>query len=138
MEGAVSLAHRPIAKTCGRLPQELTELAGNWQGKETPTDYGRVTHRGLKGRRNSSQLPGRLDLGLWITRLSRCRLWIKLWITNGLIHMPRKRMETAIGGRDGIAYTYPLPNARKRRHGPENGIVARCPFRHNRAPGDGQ
>ena len=47
--------------------------------------------------------------------------------------MPLKRTETAIGGRDGIAYIYPLPNARKRRHGPENGIVARFPFRRNRA-----
>lgn len=45
----------------------------------------------------------------------------------GLIHMPLKRTETAHGGVLGHAYTYLLPNARKRRHGPENGVAGHCP-----------
>ena len=58
MEGAVSLAHHPIAKTCGRLSQELTELAGNWQGKETPTDYAVVTRRGNERKAEAAGLAG--------------------------------------------------------------------------------
>lgn len=49
--------------------------------------------------------------------------------------MPRKRTETAIGGRDGIAYTYPLHHARKRRHGAGNGIAGDCPG--NKKPAHG-
>ena len=105
----MSLAHHPIAKTCGRLSQELTELAGNWQGKETPTDYGQVTRRGLKGRRNDCQPPRNNGLGLWIIQLSLGRLWIKLWINGRVIHRPANGVFRAVAGFDGGLATLHYP-----------------------------
>ena len=129
MEGAVSLAHRPIAKTCGRLPQELTELAGNWQGKETPTDYTAVTRRRNKRKGGDNGLAGGAGVGrcpcaVVAGGVSRDCLWIKLWITMGVIHMPANGVKTRFDGGSRVAYTYPLPRHRKPHHGAGNRIAA--------------
>ena len=76
----VSLAHHPIAKTCGRLPQELTELAGNWQGKGNAPGLRGGNAPGFEKEGGTAASGGcqrwlgnGLGLGLWITRRSRAR-----------------------------------------------------------------